>query len=205
LFEAVARFGHDPAIPLSRGRWWEKVRSVLDVADEREALAVQAATDSLDDRLQSGSWHGDLAPWNMFSTRAVTHVIDWEFAAHDVPFGFDLCHFHVQTGMELVGLDAPGALRRAERRSRVGLVDLGVPPGHVEPIWQLYLVELVRRQLELRGHGVRASVSQGPAALAVLEDLLAGPRARHPLGRRDRAIEGWPQARRSETRSGVAT
>ena len=107
------------------------------------------------------------------TTKDHVQLIDWEFAADGVPFGFDLCHFHTQVASEMKGCDAPAALARSARLSPQGLSELGIEAENRTAIWRLYLVELMRRLLALRANGYSTEhVHQGPAALNRLERSL---------------------------------
>jgi len=173
VFDQVAAIGPEPAGRVVDGAWWRSVVSASSAATTEELALIDQTRVRLDQVQRVGAWHGDLAPWNLFSTKATVAIIDWEFGASDVPWGFDLCHFYTQSAMELVGLTAPVALDWAHQRAIAELKNLslaGTPPA---AIWDLYLVELMRRQLALRADGIDAQVSQGPAAAAWL-------RSKHP-------------------------
>ncbi len=58
------------------------------------------------------------------------------------------------------------------------LPGLGVAESDLEALWCLYLVELLRRQLELRSNSVAARVLQGPAALRALSASPPPPASR---------------------------
>jgi hypothetical protein len=176
LFSAVAGLGSLGSLPVQETKWWQSVTEVMGAATDRERTAIEAAVERCGDQaIPVGAWHGDLTPWNLMTTGDGIQLIDWEFAADQAPFGFDLCHFHTQVGSELRGLDADRALDRSARLSPQGLVAIGVSPTDRRAVWELYLVELIRRQLALRVDGYPIeNVTQGPAALRRLERAL-GP------------------------------
>jgi hypothetical protein len=100
------------------------------------------------------------------TARDVVGVIDWEFAADEVPLGFDLCHHHTQVASEMLQLPPDRALDHSARLSPAGLAMLGLDPHTRITTWYLYLVELVRRTLALRAAGMPTTdVHQGRAAL----------------------------------------
>ncbi len=179
LFEAVSALGTVETLDIGQSAWWASVEAVLDEATDRERAAITAAVDScagLEIRL--GAWHGDLTPWNLMTTSNRVHLIDWEFAADGVPFGFDLCHFHTQVASEMKGCDDPKtnaarAIDYSARLSPHGMADLGISPENRPAVWRLYLVELMRRYLALRANGYPTDqVTQGPAALERLEKTI---------------------------------
>jgi hypothetical protein len=165
VFSAVADLGTRRTILVLESGWWSRVERLAAVASADELTAIQRVGATAEDRpLPVGGWHGDLAPWNLLTRQGAYHLIDWEFAADDVPVGFDLCHFHLQAGNETLGLHAGAALTRARD---LALGHLGADGALV---FSLYLVELLRRQLHLRSIGYpEEGITHGPAALALLQ------------------------------------
>jgi hypothetical protein len=164
LFAAVAALGQRRTTPLADSAWWARVQQLRPLATPAEIDALDTVADrDASQPLGLAAWHGDLTPWNLFTARGTHHLIDWEFAADDVPCGFDLCHFHLQAGNEMLALEAPAALARARR-----LVAAKLGPNE-DTIWRAYLVELLRRQLHLRSIGYpEHTITHGPAAVAAL-------------------------------------
>jgi hypothetical protein len=161
-------------VPVGDCGWWRRVADAVEVATPDEAAMMNAVAERWGTTpVLVGAFHGDLAPWNLFTTRTRYHLIDWEFAADDVPVGLDRCHFHLQAGNETLGLAAPLALARARQQAGVS-----------EVVWDLYCVELLRRQLHLRSLGYpEAGITHGPAALADLRARLQPPHVHVGPGR----------------------
>mgnify|MGYP001819987368 CR=1 FL=1 len=170
VVRAVAAMRGRRAVPVSSLAWTTGVLDVLDSASPTERSIVGAAIEQVGSEvLEAGAWHGDLTPWNLLTSSRGVGLIDWEFAAADVPVGFDVCHFHTQVGMELCGLDAPAALARAAPLAAGDLARLEQRGATANTVWRLYLVELARRTFALRSRGFdTTAVYQGPAALALL-------------------------------------
>lgn len=170
VVQAVASMRGRSAGPVTTLGWTTRVLDTLDAATADERSAVEETLDELGSVvLVGGAWHGDLTPWNLLTSNRGVGLIDWEFAADDVPVGFDVCHFHTQVGMELRGLDAADALDRAAALAAADLASLGQSPTSATAVWRLYLIELARRTFVLRRVGIDTSgVHQGPAALRVL-------------------------------------
>ncbi len=171
LIRQIAQTGSHQVAAVGDTAWWRSVEDVLGHADTDEKLAITQVLERATDRpLVVGAWHGDLAPWNIMSSpsgsgRLHHHVIDWEYAADEVPVGFDICHFHTQVGVEVMGRDATAALERSARRSSAALVDVGVSTADVAVVFDLYLVELIRRTLSLRAAGLPVDqITHGAAA-----------------------------------------
>ena len=151
VLRAIADLGPRTRRPVRESAWWASVQEVLPVADDRERLAIdRVASKARDLTFSLGAWHGDFTPWNVMTVRGMAQVIDWEFAADEVPFGFDLCHYHTQVASETLRLPPDDALDHSARLSPQGLVRLGVDPHTQIATWTLYLVELIRRTLALR-------------------------------------------------------
>ncbi|MGH1489118.1 MAG: phosphotransferase family protein [Acidimicrobiales bacterium] len=183
VFKAVSNLGDVETIEIERSAWWRSVEAVLGEATDQERQVITAAVESCAGlKIQVGAWHGDLTPWNLMTTKDRVHLIDWEFAADGVPFGFDLCHFHTQVASEMKGCEDPAsnaalALDYSARLSPHGLASLGVEPANRTAVWRLYLVELMRRYLALRVNNYPTDqVTQGPAALARLEATMGTDR-----------------------------
>lgn len=155
VLRAIADRGTRSHRAVQDSRWWASVEDVLDVAEVDERAAIERAVDRADGLTFSlGAWHGDFTPWNVMTIRDLTAVIDWELAADEVPFGFDLCHHNTQVAAETLGLSARDAIDRSARVSPLGLDLVGVEPGNRSATWNLYLVELIRRTLALRAAGL---------------------------------------------------
>ncbi|MFN3219676.1 MAG: hypothetical protein ACE367_24590 [Acidimicrobiales bacterium] len=176
LFDDVAAMGTRRRASVDESSWMGSVRTVLDHADPADRLLLEHALAAHSAPLELGAWHGDLASWNLYTGRDAIAVIDWEFAADDVPLGFDVCHFHLQVANELLGLDAASALRWARERIADPLVGLGVEPREHAALWRLYLVELVRRSLALRAGDLPITgVRHGVVALDYLRAISPTP------------------------------
>lgn len=167
VLRAIAAVGSMSRRPVRESAWWTSVEQVLAVADDHERRSIDRVATMVGDRpFGLGAWHGDFAPWNVMTVRGISGVIDWEFAADEVPLGFDVCHHHTQVASEVLGFPPDDALDHSARLSPDGLALLGVDPPTRIATWNLYLVELVRRTLALRAAGLpTADVHQGRAAM----------------------------------------
>lgn len=188
VFRAVADRGPVATVAIEDSTWWRSVATVLDHAEDVERHAIESvAFEARGHRFEVGAWHGDLTPWNLMTIGDRVQLIDWELAADGVPIGFDLCHFHTQVGAEMKGLSASDAIASSARLSPQGLHALGVEARNRTLLWQLYLVELVRRMIALRADGYPTEhLTHGPAALARLVAI---------AGRRDVAADELVVAR----------
>ena len=170
----VAERGPISSRPITDTAWWRTVESVLPAADDREREVIDRAVALAGGAaIAVGAWHGDFAPWNVMTVGTIRQVVDWEFAADEVPLGFDLCHYHTQVGNELLNLTSAEAIDRSARLTPRGLAALGVEPGPAPAIWRLYLVELIRRTLALRAASLPTdAVHHGVAAVDRLARLV---------------------------------
>jgi hypothetical protein len=115
--------------------------------------------------IETGLWHGDLTPWNTATNGGVTAVWDWEFAGTGRPVGFDALHI----AFEMVRRTAPdneqAALDAVIGQADALLRDIPGPPitSSTDAVVDLYLCELLARELRLAGEGWR------PEHLGVLD------------------------------------
>ena len=134
---------------------------VLDALDRRIAVLADSPERELASRslsqlrdaacdvdLPVGSWHGDWTPWNIApSAERGMLVWDWERFASGVPVGYDALHYSGQ-----VGQTRPGGPERALNDTRRDLAALltpfGVTTEALQPVFVLYLVELLVRYTE---------------------------------------------------------
>ncbi|MCP4227051.1 MAG: phosphotransferase [Actinomycetia bacterium] len=168
VLRAIAAMGSTSRRPVAESAWWASVVRVLPVADDWERQSIDSAAADADGIAFSlGAWHGDFTPWNVMTARGLAQVIDWEFAADEVPLGFDLHHYHTQVASERLRLVPDEALDYSARHSPQGLSLLGIVDPHTQiATWKLYLVELIRRTLALRAAGQpTADVRHGQAAV----------------------------------------
>ena len=103
-----------------------------------------------DTEVETGIWHGDLTPWNTATSATETAVWDWEFAGGHRPIGFDALHINFET------------VRRSGARNEAAAVTAvvaGAPPiaqrlgQPTDAMIDLYLLELLSRELRLAGEG----------------------------------------------------
>jgi hypothetical protein len=172
---ALPQFGTEPgdaakrrelaAVEISRVAGIEVQRlatsPVLDLLDARIAALPDGAERELAGRTLShlrdtaadvefpvGSWHGDWTPWNLApSERGGMLVWDWERFTSGVPAGYDALHYSGQ-----VGQMRPGGPEEGLALTRNGLAGLltpfGVTTEALQPVFGLYLVELLVRYTE---------------------------------------------------------
>ena len=173
IFRAVAALGEVAVSPITETAWWRSVGDVLEFADPRERRAIDAVVEAVADlQFETGAWHGDVTPWNLMTAPNRVQLIDWEFAAAGAPLGFDLCHFHTQVASEMKAQSPARSLDRSARLSPQGLAELGVAGDARWAVWQLYLVELIRRSAALRAEGYPTdNVHFGAAAIDRLERI----------------------------------
>lgn len=116
----------------------------------------------------TGLWHGDLTPWNLSARGASVTLWDWEFAGPGRPVGFDALHHEFErhrrrpNGSNDAALTATiaGAAETLITTDRVA----------VDAVVDLYLCELIARELRLDGQRWKggAVAGLGEVALATL-------------------------------------
>ncbi len=106
-----------------------------------------------DEDVAFGTWHGDFSPWNMSTTASGLHLLDWEFAAHQVPYGFDCFHFFLQVALVLDQKSAAESLDIARAQGGALLVELGIEPEKIDLIFGCYLAETIARSRFLVSDG----------------------------------------------------
>ncbi len=98
--------------------------------------------------LPVGSWHGDWTPWNLApSADRGMLVWDWERFASGVPVGYDALHYSGQVG-QMRPAGPAGALTDTRRDLAALLTPFGVTTEARQPVFVLYLVELLVRYTE---------------------------------------------------------
>jgi Phosphotransferase enzyme family len=112
---------------------------------------VDRAADRFGDaELSLGAWHGDWTPWNMVWDDNQVLLWDFERFATDVPLGFDLAHYQLQSSLRDTGETRTGELvtRALPTRGPVNNPLTGsvvVGDNDPEAVLVCYLVELARR------------------------------------------------------------
>jgi len=158
----------------------ERLRAVA-TNDHRLAQGLVEKLDTLfdDATVTLAPWHGDFSPWNMISTARSTALIDWEFASLDMPVGADMLHHRLMVATHLEGASVEDPLEE--------LLNLGenIPELHAMQIPSeqhrthllLYLLELIRRDIELASAG-RITTGFGEAAGYAAQVILVQASAR---------------------------
>ncbi len=134
---------------------------VLDVLEQRVAALPDGAERELAGRTLArlrdlaadvefpvGSWHGDWTPWNLAPAGPGGMLVwDWERFTSGVPAGYDALHYCGQVGQMRPGGPAEGLA--ATRGSLAALLTpFGVTNEALQPVFGLYLVELLVRYTE---------------------------------------------------------
>jgi hypothetical protein len=126
--------------------------------------------------LEVGLWHGDLTPWNTASQARSLLVWDWELAGRGRPVGFDALHRRFEQHRRRRGGSNGGALAVVVDRAGEILepLDLGLVPAQLAAMVDLYLCELIGREVHLSGQRWPAGelAGLGPAAATVLDRRL---------------------------------
>lgn len=143
LVEAVAALTGTALVPAEASPVLADARRAAEPGDRLAAAAGALATRFASVPVRHGSWHGDLTPWNVATTRRGMIVWDWELAADGRPVGSDRAHSRVLTALELEGRTAAAACAAAS------------PDDHApfqpdrpaaEAAWALHLLDVARRE-----------------------------------------------------------
>lgn len=103
--------------------------------------------------LDFGGWHGDWVPWNFSPAGSAYAVWDWEYAAADVPLGFDLLHFFFGVAFFRDRTGFGGAVAAARRSGLPLLAQLHLSPAAARVTLALYAVEMALRRCDIRAAG----------------------------------------------------
>lgn len=125
----------------------------------------------------SAVWHGDFSPWNMISDAGRTGLIDWEFSQERMPVGADLLHHRIMVATHLHDrpIEQPLTELTMSADNVAELHAMGVPTSQHRSHLVLYLLELIRRDVELERSGLLAT-GFGRPAQAAASQLLATAR-----------------------------
>jgi hypothetical protein len=139
------------------------------VAAHVPVTPVLTALDQLVDReadleLETGGWHGDWVPWNLAQHGDSVLAWDWEYAARDVPVGFDCLHYYFEVEANVRGRGADRAFATASARAAHPLAELGLSASARDVVETLYLAEYFTRRVGNYAAG-------GPAHVEFLDGL----------------------------------
>lgn len=133
--------------PFAESPFWQRIRRAPeDLHDAEWARLLDDAVDVVeqrygDDDCVLGAWHGDWTPWNMVWDRDRVLLWDFERFATDVPIGFDLAHYRLQSVLRTKGEAGAEPLL-----ARPGwAADPHDPDNDPDLVAAAYLVELARR------------------------------------------------------------
>jgi hypothetical protein len=151
MLEVAGCYGYTTGTLAGSAYWAEISARLAAVGDRPEGVALASAAEMLAGRsggrtLRFGAWHGDWAPWNMASLAGTLLVWDWERFARNVPVGFDVLHYELQSRIQATG-DAAAAVEATVRRAGELLLPFGVPADARELTALLYLIDLAARYL----------------------------------------------------------
>jgi hypothetical protein len=167
---------------LADSPWWLGLRARIQtgVTDPETRSALAMAAERIERahgrvRLEFGTWHGDLVPWNLARLGHRLYAWDWETSTPDAPLGFDALHFHFQVAFVARHYPLEQAVALAARRARPALEALGIPADPRGLLALLHLVELSVRHEEARSSTGDVDDRFYPAVTRVLERALALP------------------------------
>lgn len=127
--------------------------------------------------LDTGLWHGDFTPWNLMRKGRSVLIWDWEFAGWNRPVLFDALHHHFEANRRAAGGTNRSALTAvlAEAPNLARRMQPGIDREQLAAIVDLYLCELINRELQLTGQrwSGGALATLGNDAIAALRDRLA--------------------------------
>ena len=161
------RLGDAPYVAGLRARIEEQ--AARGVAAHVPVEPVLTALDQLVHReaeleVETGGWHGDWVPWNLAQHGASVLAWDWEYAARDVPVGFDCLHYHFEVEATVRGRGAERAFATASARAAHPLAELGLSASARHVVETLYLAEYFTRRVGNYAAG-------GPAHVEFLDGL----------------------------------
>lgn len=139
--------------PLRGSEYLARLRKRLSSAGESPDQAAlfwlldELNTQSGDQILSYGAWHGDWTPWNMASTAGGIMVWDWERFTSGVPLGFDALHYWLQTEVGPSHRDPKAAATACVQDAPALLAPLGVSARQARVTALLYLADLATRYL----------------------------------------------------------
>ncbi len=149
----VAAVGAGSHGPLAESGYLARLRSRLSAAPAsagRTALAAALGTLTAaagGTRLTFGAWHGDWTAWNMANTSGGLLVWDWERFTTDVPVGFDLLHYRLQSAVVRRREPPRAAAAQCAAGAPDTLAALAVPGEQARLTAVLYLADLSARYL----------------------------------------------------------
>lgn len=120
-----------------------------------------------DTTVETGIWHGDLTPWNTATNLAGMSIWDWEFAGGNTPIGFDAMHIRFETVRRAAPSNEEAAVQTIIDETPHLISALG---QQSDPMIDLYLLELLSREVRLAGEGWEPS-NLGPLDQVVIRAL----------------------------------
>jgi len=172
VFREIAERDGVAEEPLGSSAYAASLAERLDDAPPEVRRALDGVLGEAGDRaVRFGSWHGDLAPWNVAWADDRLMVWDWERAGGPVPIGFDALHHRIAPG--LGARDPVAFVRAAVEAASPFLGELGVDASDHGTLATLSVLERCARIREAARAG-RVGPRSWPFALAALAAVRAG-------------------------------
>ncbi|MGH3360095.1 MAG: hypothetical protein ACRDO7_14940 [Nocardioidaceae bacterium] len=136
--------------PLPETSHWTRLGARLRSATDPRSRELARVWRSLTDRctnapLAIGSWHGDWAPWNMAWNGNRLYVWDFERFEREVPLGFDLVHYDLQTRILNPKVRQFDVILDRHRHAPELLQPFGVDAADSSLVFIAYLIEIASR------------------------------------------------------------
>lgn len=151
---AVSALGREATRrPLTATSFWQRIRMRADQAERSHwsrvlARGLQAAEEAwMGEPVPLHRAHGDFAPWNALQVGSRLFFFDWEYSEPEMPAGYDLFHFLVQT-TTLLEHKATAAAVSAAVMQRITQPDVasyweavGMDSTQIPKLFHLYLLD----------------------------------------------------------------
>ncbi len=106
--------------------------------------------------------HGDFTPWNMFFSKSILCVYDWEMANHNMPFMYDLIHFVAQSNILVYRKNSDLILKLIYMNINklLAFSGISISPNQIDLYIKMYLIIVASKYLFIYNHQKEELVEQ---------------------------------------------
>jgi len=148
--------------PLEESRFWQCIIERAQQVQNRwwqhflNRMLESVRQEWIDQEVPFHFAHGDFAPWNALRINNRLYLFDWEYAQEEMPAGYDLFHFLVQTSRLVCKVNPQEIKKAVLDQAKQWLANefwncVNIQVADIPKLFQLYILDRISHSLATTG------------------------------------------------------
>lgn len=148
--------------PLEESRFWQCIIERAQQVQNRwwqhflNRMLESVRQEWIDQEVPFHFAHGDFAPWNALRINNRLYLFDWEYAQEEMPAGYDLFHFLVQTSRLVCKVNPQEIKKAVLDQAKQWLANefwncVNIQIADIPKLFQLYILDRISHSLATTG------------------------------------------------------